>query len=91
MNHFDVVGFSKCHSEEVMFLLTLSVLGLYYYGYFEKMVIIPSKPVSVFTTGSDFNAYTYHIYLFHMFISYMKLCLKEGVGICILKSRMDIS
>ena len=25
MNHFDAVDFSKCHSEEVMFLLTLSV------------------------------------------------------------------
>ena len=25
MNHFDVVDFSECHSEEVMFLLTLSL------------------------------------------------------------------
>ena len=25
MNHFDAVDFSECHSEEVMFLLTLSV------------------------------------------------------------------
>ena len=24
MNHFDAVDFSECHSEEVMFLLTLS-------------------------------------------------------------------
>ena len=27
MNHFDAVDFSECHSEEVMFLLTLSVVG----------------------------------------------------------------
>ena len=26
MNHFDAVDFSECHSEEVMFLLTLSVI-----------------------------------------------------------------
>ena len=26
MNHFDAVEFSDCHSEEVMLLLTLSVL-----------------------------------------------------------------
>ena len=26
MNHFDAVDFSECHSEEVMFLLTLSLV-----------------------------------------------------------------
>ena len=28
MNHFDAVDFSECHSEEVMFLLTVSVFKL---------------------------------------------------------------
>ena len=28
MNHFDAVDFSECHSEEVMFLLTLSLHGV---------------------------------------------------------------
>ena len=28
MNHFDAVDFSECHSEEVMFLLTLSLLTI---------------------------------------------------------------
>ena len=31
MNHFDAVDFSECHSEEVMFLLTLS-LGKFFWG-----------------------------------------------------------
>ena len=33
MNHFDAVDFSECHSEEVMFLLTLSVcMYVWMYG-----------------------------------------------------------
>ena len=28
MVHFDALDFSECHSEEVMFLLTLSVLSM---------------------------------------------------------------
>ena len=37
MNHFDAVDFSECHSEEVMFLLMLSVVAM------SKCIITPIK------------------------------------------------
>ena len=37
MNHFDAVDFSECHSEEVMFLLTLSL--------YTSWIYLPKAPI----------------------------------------------
>ena len=43
MNHFDAVDFSECRSEEVMFLLTLSVSTCEYRLIFKKLVTFDEK------------------------------------------------